>query len=150
MTRKGEETVFWTTSEISYLRDNADKATLQELAVNLNRTEKAVANQASRLGISIRYNKTVLVWCDHCATWRTEVDGSGACPVCQLKTRLKWHQEARAARLRQFNETSTEFEERQAVLEQEAEEKSLIREINKIKQQNHRLRSRSHGREDRL
>ena len=89
VSRTGEHHTPWTTSDVRYLRENAGHVPIAELAKHLKRSQQAIRIRASMLGISIRCYRRTMVWCDQCATWRTETDADGRCPICRLRDQLQ-------------------------------------------------------------
>lgn len=85
MTRKGATERPWTCSEVEWLRENAGKRTRRDICRELRRSRMSVQKKAARLGLSLRVRKWRLAWCDECATWRTRLNASGRCRVCQLR-----------------------------------------------------------------
>jgi len=82
----------WTTAEEDALAALAGTVPPAEIAGVLGRSVGAVRVKASRMGVSLRYRQGP-VWCDGCATWRTEVDADGLCPVCRMRERVAAHRE---------------------------------------------------------
>lgn len=80
----------WTTAEEDALAALAGTMPAPEIAGALGRSERSVREKASRMGLSLRYRGGP-VWCDGCATWRTEVDADGLCPVCRMRARTEAH-----------------------------------------------------------
>lgn len=76
----------WTTRELKLLFEWAGHKPKREIAYELKRSPGAVQMQAKRYGISLRYWHSTLVWCDQCATYRTELDELGRCPICRERT----------------------------------------------------------------
>lgn len=89
VSRKGENRQPWTTSDVRYLRENAGRVPLEDIARHLKRSQQAVRIRASLLGTSVRCYRRKLVWCDQCATWRTALDADGRCPICRLRDQLQ-------------------------------------------------------------
>lgn len=83
--RRGSKTRPWTCSEVERLGALAGKATRREICRELRRSRMSVQKKAARLGLSLRVRKWRLVWCVECATWRTRLNASGRCRVCQLR-----------------------------------------------------------------
>lgn len=87
--RKGGKRQDWTLDEIRFLKANAGKVPQEEIQRALGRSEKAVDHMASRLGLSLRFCASSLVWCPRCATWRTALNArTGDCPVCAKREQL--------------------------------------------------------------
>jgi hypothetical protein len=78
----------WTTADQRWLTDNAGKYPVSVLASQLGRSKAAVKSRACVLGLSLRYYRRELVWCDQCSKWRTALDANGLCPVCRKKQRF--------------------------------------------------------------
>lgn len=95
MTRRGSRQVAWTTADTRYLANAAGKVPLRDICRHLKRSADAVKTRASRMGISLRVPVWGLVWCDECATWRTELSPmTGRCRVCDLKHATARHEAA--------------------------------------------------------
>lgn len=45
-------------------------------------------SQARAQGLSLKVPKWRLEWCDECATWRTRINASGRCRVCQARANI--------------------------------------------------------------
>lgn len=87
--RKGSKRQNWTLGEIRFLKANAGKIPQEEIQRTLNRSAKAIDHMASRLGLSLRFYTSSLVWCPRCATWRTSLNArTGNCPVCTKHEQL--------------------------------------------------------------
>ena len=102
--RAGDPLRPWSTSDEAYLALNAGTTPMREMCRHLRRTNAAVRDHARQMrarGIDLpplRCHVTRLVWCDHCAAWRTSVDSDGRCPVCRTRAQLErnidtWHNE---------------------------------------------------------
>jgi hypothetical protein len=77
----------WTTKEIALIGEMSYKFPPKDIAAALGRTEGALKAKAYELGIPIqRYTR--MVWCDHCAKWRTKINSNGQCPICIKRERL--------------------------------------------------------------
>lgn len=87
--RKGSKRQNWTLGEIRFLKASAGKIPQEEIQRTLGRSAKAVDHMASRLGLSLRFYASSLVWCPRCATWRTSLNArTGDCPVCAKREQL--------------------------------------------------------------
>lgn len=78
----------WTTSEVARLREMAGEADRREICRELKRSRMSVQKKAAREGLSLRVRPWTLEWCVECATWRTRVNASGRCPVCQARANI--------------------------------------------------------------
>lgn len=87
--RRGSKTRPWTCSEVERLRELAGRADRREICRELRRSRMSVQKKAAREGLSLRVRPWRLVWCDECATWRTRLNASGRCRVCQLRANLE-------------------------------------------------------------
>lgn len=92
--RRGERTHPWTVKDERYLVESAGRMPLHDICKHLGRSNQSVRSRAAMLrrsGVdvpSLRHHRSGLVWCDHCATWRTRVNDLGMCPVCVMRERL--------------------------------------------------------------
>lgn len=87
--RRGSRRQDWTLGEIRFLKANAGRIPKEEIQRTLGRSAKAVDHMASRLGLSLRFCASSLVWCPRCATWRTALNArTGDCPVCAKREQL--------------------------------------------------------------
>lgn len=91
--RAGAKTVPWTTEDERWLKENAGSMSIRGICQHLRRSSSSVKHKAMRLGVSLRYYEAEMFWCDTCATWRTEIDKSGRCPVCKLRHQSEGHKE---------------------------------------------------------
>lgn len=89
----------WSTEELAYLRENAGTLTRREICLELRRSRKSVERMAARHGISLRTVRRTLVWCHACARWRTSVNDSGLCPVCNERAKTEREEERCAEEL---------------------------------------------------
>ncbi|MCF6970383.1 hypothetical protein ACNAUL_12965 [Raoultella ornithinolytica] len=53
-----EKRRMWTKKEIQFVRDNAGKIPVQQIADHLNRTRSAILSQVTRWGLSIKVEST--------------------------------------------------------------------------------------------
>lgn len=92
--RRGERLRPWSVSDVRWLVESAGMMPLRDICRHLGRSDQSVRSRAAllrRSGVDVpplRYHRSTLVWCDHCATWRTRVDDMGMCPVCAMRSRL--------------------------------------------------------------
>lgn len=85
----------WTESEEVYLVNAAGLLSLEDLGRALGRTEASIEEAAGRLGLDIRCVEASFVWCDHCATWRTRLNGrTGWCRICTMREQLRGRERA--------------------------------------------------------
>ena len=87
--RAGDERRDWTAADERALARMAGEVPRREICRRLRRSKASVEAKAHRMGLSLRCYPWTLVWCDACATWRTEVDANGSCPVCEARRRLE-------------------------------------------------------------
>lgn len=79
----------WTLRETLFVKEYAGTVPLFQLARDLKRDPRDVASECGRLGVPIVYMGTPLFWCDHCSTWRTSLNRSGLCGVCDKRRRIQ-------------------------------------------------------------
>ena len=79
----------WTTKEIRHLRAVAGRYPLDEICMQLGRSERSVCSMAHRMRLSLRCSVSGLVWCNRCASWRSRlVKKTGNCRICRARDRL--------------------------------------------------------------
>lgn len=84
--RRGERCRPWTAAEERRLRELAGSAPLREIALELRRSNEAVRQRASRMGLSLRYwEPRCRATCPGCGMPRTGLMRSGVCRPCELR-----------------------------------------------------------------
>jgi hypothetical protein len=140
--KKGAHVIPWTTTDEHYLIEQAGKVPVRDICRHLKRTYGSVRRKASRLGVSVKYYQQKLVWCDHCAAWRTTTDKDGLCPVCKLRRANDGHYERNVDARSQLTDSQVrQIEEKEAQEEQRKLSKRLKQEGDRVKQDTQRIRS---------
>lgn len=92
----------WETFEVIYLLKNAGFYSVRSLSAHLGRECSDVENVLCSLGVDGVLLVPELLWCDSCATYRTEINAKGMCRVCQLKKNLAGTEDRISKELKQL------------------------------------------------
>ncbi|ACV23646.1 Uncharacterised protein [Slackia heliotrinireducens] len=79
----------WELWQLFDLARLAGVRSVDSMAQWFGKTPEQVDEAAYRLGLDVSMECQDLLWCDECATWRTELNESGRCKVCNERAKTE-------------------------------------------------------------